>query len=342
MRQAAIDLGTRAIGEGQPCFVLAAVGSAHEGSVDTALKMLESAFQMGADGIKLQIFRTHELVVRRHPSRKDFERVELEDNQWRQVLRAAKTSGLAVVVEALDAPSLALAEEEGAQAYEVHPSDMDNPELIRAVGQLRRPVLFPTSASESALREALELIGEGPVGLLHGPGTLPAPVEEIRFRDLAFWKDRYHVPVGFRDTSDGGSAFALVAPSLAAAWGAAFIEKPFTLDRSQRGLDYQAALNPEDFYRMVELLRQSERARGDGLPAAAEPAARARRTTGRVVVAGALIPRGQVLTADVLAYKRTDGRGAPGFSPREAHRVIGRRAARPIQADETIREEMLE
>jgi hypothetical protein len=44
----------------------------------------------------------------------------------------------------------------------------------------------------------------------------------------------------------------------------------------------------------------------------------------------------------MLAYKRTDARYEPGFAPREAHRVIGRRAARPIQADETIREDMLE
>jgi sialic acid synthase SpsE len=59
-------------------------------------------------------------------------------------------------------------------------------------------------------------------------------------------------------------------------------------------------------------------------------------------VAGALIKRGEVLTADQLAFKRTDVRFEPGYPPREAHRVIGRRAARPIQADETIREDMLE
>jgi sialic acid synthase SpsE len=62
----------------------------------------------------------------------------------------------------------------------------------------------------------------------------------------------------------------------------------------------------------------------------------------RSIVAGGLIRRGQVLTADHLAYKRTDTRFEPGFAPREASRVIGRRARRPIQADEVIREDMLE
>jgi hypothetical protein len=44
----------------------------------------------------------------------------------------------------------------------------------------------------------------------------------------------------------------------------------------------------------------------------------------------------------MLAFKRTDARFEPGFSPRQTDRVIGRRAARPIQADETIREALLE
>ena len=53
-----------------------------------------------------------------------------------------------------------------------------------------------------------------------------------------------------------------MAPALAVAWGADLVEKHFTLDRSEKGYDYQSSLSPEDFYRMVELLRQAERAAG--------------------------------------------------------------------------------
>ena len=67
MRPTTLTLGTRQVGEGQPCFVLAEVASAHGGSADVALRMLESAFKMGADGIKFQLFRSDLLVVARHP-----------------------------------------------------------------------------------------------------------------------------------------------------------------------------------------------------------------------------------------------------------------------------------
>jgi N,N'-diacetyllegionaminate synthase len=343
MKPTALTLGTRDVGEGHPCFVLSEVASAHGGSVDTALKMLEAAFKMGADGIKFQLFRSELLVVRRHPGRKDFDQIELTAKEWKKVLRAAKGSGLAVMVEAFDLPSLALAAEEGADAYKVHSTDMENPEFIRSVAAVGKPALFATGGvPEEAVREAMGLVGDAPVGLLHGFQTFPTPVEEIRYRELVALKERYRVPVGFLDHTDGGSAFALVAPALAAAHGANLVEKHFTLDRSEKGYDYQSSLSPEDFYRMVELLRQAERAAVDGAAAESEEARRYHRTMGRNIVAGKLIKRGEVFTAEMLAFKRTDARFDAGFPPREAHRVIGRRAARAVQADETIREDMLE
>jgi N,N'-diacetyllegionaminate synthase len=342
MRPPTFALGSRTIGEGQPCFVLAEVASAHGGEADRALRMLEAAFKMGADGIKFQLFRSDLLVVRRHPGRKDFDQIELSEKEWKKVLREAKASGLTVMVEPFDLPSLRLAQDEQADAFKVHSTDMENPEFIRAVGAAGRPVLFATGGvPEDAVREALEHASGVPVGLLHGFQTFPTPIEEIRFRELSAWKDRYRVPIGFLDHTDGGSAFALVAPALAVAHGADLVEKHFTLDRSEKGYDYQSSLSPEDFYRMVELLRQAERAQGDG-PAASDGAQRYHRLMARSIVAGKLIPRGEVLTGEMLAFKRTDVRFEPGYPPREAHRVIGRRATRPIQADETIREEMLE
>src|SRR5258708_8487901 len=114
MRPATFSLGSRAIGEGQPCFVLAEVASAHAGSAERALKMLEAAFKMGADGIKFQLFRADLLVVRRHPGRTDFDQIALSEQEWRKVLRAAKASGLTVLVEPFDVPSLRLGQDEAA------------------------------------------------------------------------------------------------------------------------------------------------------------------------------------------------------------------------------------
>jgi sialic acid synthase SpsE len=340
---AVLELGARTVGEGQPCFVLACVGQAHGGSADAALRMIEAAFKMGADGIVFDVFRSEHVVVRRHPERGSLDEVELRPRDWKRVLGEATASGLAVVVEALDAPSLELAAEAEVHGFQVHGSDMENPEFIRAVGACGRPVLLAVGGvPDAAVREATDALVGAPAGIVHGFPAAPAPPEELCFRGIEAWKERYRLPVGFLDLTDGGSAFALVAPAVASARGADFVEKPFTLDRSRKGHDYRPSLSPEDFYRMVELLRQAELAAGETPRGESDGAVRSRQRVARSIVAGALIPRGEVLTAPMLAYKRTDARYEPGFAPREAHRVIGRRAARPIQADETIREDMLE
>jgi N,N'-diacetyllegionaminate synthase len=247
------------------------------------------------------------------------------------------------VAEVFDVASRDVALEAGVDAFQTHPTDLDHPELLRALGTTGRPLLLgaglgPGMGEETLLRTALELGGPS-VALLLGPAPVPAAPEELRLADLEARRERYGVPIGLLDASDGASAFALVAPALAAAHGAAFVEKRLALDRSRKGRDLTAALAPEEFYRMVELLRQAERARGDGLGQEAAPRLGAR---GRSIVAASLIGRGDVLTAERLQFKRTDERFERGLSPAEAHRVIGRRAARPIQADETIKEDMLE
>jgi sialic acid synthase SpsE len=305
--------------------------------------MIEAAFKMGADGISFCMFRSAALVVRRHPERARLESLELSPRDWKKVLKAAGSSGLPVVVEALDAESLALAAEAGADALKVHPADVENPELLKAFAGAGRPVLLALGeAGEPLVREALDALSGAAAALLHGPATALASLEELRLRAVRGLKERHGLPVGVVDATDGGSAFALLAPALAAAQGADLVEKRFTLDRSLKHPDHESALSPEDFYRMAELLRQAERALADPGAEAAGEGGRGRRALARCIVAGGLIKRGEVLTAPMLAFKRTSERARPGLPPREAHRIIGRRAARPIEADETIREDMLE
>lgn len=344
MRTTTLRIGSREVGDGAPCFVLAEVASAHGGSVDEALRMLDAAFKMGADGIKFQLFRAERLVVHRHPGRKEFEQIELSEKEWPKVLSQAKQSGLSLFAECFDLPSLDMAREAGVDAYKVHTTDMENPEFIRAVVECGKPVFFATGGvAEGALRDALAIVGSRPFGLLHGIQTFPTPVEEIRFREIVAMKERYGVPVGFLDHTDGGNLFALVAPALSVAYGADLVEKHFTMDRSLRGFDYHSSLNPEDFYRMVEMIRSAERARGDAKESKDTSAADGyHRRMGRFIVARTLIARGEVITREKLDFKRTDPAKEPGLSPREADRIVGRRAKHPVEADATIREEMVD
>lgn len=338
MNRRPIAIGERTLGPGQPCLVVAHAGHAHLGSAERARQLIDAAFRAGADAIAFSVFRAAELVVRRHPERRELEELELRERDWRAVLEAAGASGLGVLVEAYDEASRDVAIEAKVQALVSPAADVEHRELLRALGTAGVPLLLATGgAPESVVREAIDAAG-GEVALVLGPADAPAPVEELRLGAIAAARERFRVSTGLLDPIDGGSAFALVAPALAATHGAEFVMKRIVLDRSERGRDGAAALGPEEFYRSVELLRQAERANGEP-GSSADPGATAR---GRSIVAAALIARGEVLTAEALSFKRTDERISRGLRPADAARVIGRRAARPIQADEPIREDMLE
>ncbi len=340
MKATTLRLGSRLIGEGQPCLVVAHVGAAHEGSGDTARRLIDAAFQAGADAIAFQLFRVDELLVRRHPQRAEMEAIEIPAKEWRRVLEAARASGLAVLAEVRDVASRDVAADAGVDALQANPRDLDHPELLRALAAAERPLLIGIGpAPERLVWEALDIAGESLALLLCPPA--PAAVEELRLGELSARRERHRVSVGLLDSTDGSSAFALLAPALAAAHGASFVEKRLTLDRSRKGRDLVAAMSPEEFHKMVELLRQAERARGEPVPGR-EAQAPAPFSRGRSIVAATLVGRGDVLTKEMLAFKLADLRFDHGLAPREADRVIGRRATRPIQADETIREDMLE
>lgn len=325
------------LGEGLPCLVAAHVGHAHEGRVSDALRLIEAAFQAGADAVVFTLFRTAELVVRRHPDRAELQALELSDESWARVLEAARASGLAVIAEVQDRASLELACAAGVDAVQSDARDLDHPELLRALGRCGRPLLLATGdADEATVRSALEAAG-GAAALLLGPAVVPAAAEELRLGEIPALRERLRTGIGLLDPTDGSSAFALLTPALAAALGAELVEKRLLLDRTRRRRDATAAVAPEELYRCVELLRQAERARGDGARRGAPE-----RPRGRSIVAATLIGRGEVLTLERLCFRHTDDRLGRGLTPAEAPRVIGRRAARPIQAEETIREEMLE
>jgi sialic acid synthase SpsE len=321
---------------------VAHAGHAHQGSADLALRLIDAAFQAGADGIAFSVFRTDELVVRRHPERRELLELELPAKDWRRILEAARGSGLAVVAETFDAPSRDVALEAAVSALQSHATDVDHPELLKALGGAGVPLLLATGgAADATVREALLAAG-GETALVLGPADAPAPVEELRLSAIATARERFRTSVGVLDPTDGGSAFALVAPALAASHGADFVLKRLVLDRGERGRDEAAAITPEELHRCVELLRQAERAAGDAAGDVAPAAEAASLPRGRSIVAGTLIARGDVLTAEQLRFKRTPDRAGRSLRPSEAVRVIGRRAARPIQADEAIREDMLE
>ena len=166
------------------------------------------------------------------------------------------------------------------------------------------------------------------IALLQCTSEYPAPIGDCNLRAMETMRRAFGCPVGFSDHTEGTGA----ARCRLVALGACIVEKHFTLDRSMNGPDHLASLDPAGFAALVTAVREAEAALGDGIkrPAASEVANKAHMR--KSLVARRAIAAGHMIVADDLACKRP-GTGLP---PQWFDRMIGRRAARDIAADEQI------
>jgi sialic acid synthase SpsE len=337
-----LSIGSHPIGGGAPAFLLAEVASAHQGDPMQAVALAKLARSAGADGVKYQLFRAAELIAPSDGRYPTFQQIELSIPDWERVLKETESLGLTLLGEIFDRQSLALAERHSFAAYKIHSTDIENPELIRAVAATGKPILLATGGSRlgtiEAAIEAARAEGNAEMLLLHGVQNFPTRIEDSHLRFIPTLKAAFGLPVGFLDHVDGGSRMALTLPALAVAFGADLVEKHITLDRVAKGFDYESALEGETFASMVELIRETEKAFGSAeLPTGAS-ASRYHRLMRRAILSRVELEKGQPLARDQIAFLRCE----TGLAPEDAHRLLGRKPRRAVAAFEPLSEELFE
>lgn len=185
------------------------------------------------------------------------------------------------------------------------------------------------------IEDALKVIrkkGVEDIVLLHCITSYPAKIEDANLRAIETLRHRFKLPVGFSDHTLG-----ITAPIAAAVLGAVLIEKHFTLDRSLPGPDHRASLEPDELKEMVRAIRDVEKALGDGVKKPTEDEERIKKVVRRSIVAKVRIPKGTIITEDMLDLKRP----GVGIEPKYLDDVIGKRAKKDIKPDELITFEKL-
>jgi sialic acid synthase SpsE len=347
---AEFTIGDRPVGPGHPTYVIAEAGANHNRDLATAKRLIDVAAEAGADAVKFQTYSGRGLYSTKTPKFKYLAPITdrapselLEDislpREWQAGLDDyARERGIhffstpfdfAAVreLDALDVPVLKIA------SFEI--VDLG---LIKAAAATGRPLLISTGMAvmgeiEDALAAALD--GGAPaVGLMQCTSVYPAPAERINLRAMATMAGVFGVPVGLSDHSLGTAV-----PIAAAALGAAFIEKHFTLDRSMTGPDHPFAVEPGELRDMVSGIRAAEAALGDGRKDGPSPEEREEMYVlgRRSLIAARDLPAGTTLTADMITTKR------PGFgiAPKYLDLVVGRALKVDVEEDEILLWEMV-
>jgi N,N'-diacetyllegionaminate synthase len=328
--------------ERKKVVIIAEAGVNHNGSLDLAVALLEEAVKAGADAVKFQAFIPEEMTLPRtgkagyqreenHTDEDQYQmlkRLQLSAGDLEKLIRKAAGLGIHFLASVFDEKSAAQLQELGARAFKIPSGEITNLPLLIRVASYAKPVLISTGmALLGEIEDAVAAVlgtGNRRLLLLHCISAYPAPYRSLNLEVINTLKAAFHLPVGYSDHSEGVEA-AIAAVAL----GAAVLEKHFTLDKKLPGPDHQASLDPEEFRKLVESVRKTEAALGDGRKAVTEVEAEMRALTRKSIVATTRIERHSVITGDMIGLKRPGLGIAPQFLPA----VIGAQAARTIPKD---------
>jgi sialic acid synthase SpsE len=332
-----LTLGTREIGPGRPCFVIAEAGINHNGDVSLASDLVDAAAKAGADAIKFQThLPEHEMLrggaTAAYVGESLFDlltRTALSRDAHATLKDLAAKKGILFLSTPFSREAADFLETLGVSAFKTGSGELTNIPLQRHIARKGKPMIVSTGMSTpDEIAATVRALDEehAAYALMHCTSTYPTPFEHVQLGCIAALQSTYGVPIGFSDHTLG------TAISLAAiASGANIFEKHFTASRSLPGPDQQGSMEPKELESLVKDIRAIERSLG--ATKQIQPGEQdVRNMALHSVVSIRDIAAGAKIGAADIWVKRP-GTGIPA---RQMPDVVGRVAKRAIAKDQLI------
>jgi pseudaminic acid synthase len=329
----------RAIGPGNPVYVIAEMSANHHQSFDQAAQIIRAARDAGADAVKLQTYTADTITI-------DCDRPEFRIRgtiwhgsnlhdlygeaytpwEWQPRLKKlANDLGLDLFSSPFDETAVDFLEQMDVPAYKVASFELVDIPLVQKIARTGKPIIMSTGmATLEEIAEALQTArssGADQIVLLKCTSAYPAQPEEMNLRTIPELSRRFAVPAGLSDHTMG-----ITAPVAAVALGACIVEKHFTLSRSEPGPDSIFSLEPHEFKEMVNAVRTAEKALGEVHFGISEKESNSRIFRRSLFIVKD-VKRGEVLTAENVRSIRP----GHGLHTRHLQEVLGRHAACDVE-----------
>lgn len=332
------SIAGRAIGPDSPPYIIAEMSANHNGSIETAFRIIESARRSGADCVKIQTYTPDTITLdctsddfQIHGGLWDgrtlydlYKEAHMPWDWHKPLFEHARKTGITIFSSPFDSTAVDLLEDLNAPAYKIASFEAVDLPLIQYAASTRKPLIISTGmADDEEIQEAVDAArsaGCEQLALLHCVSGYPAPAGDYNLRTLTDMIQRFGTVTGLSDhTLDNTTAISSVA------LGACIIEKHFTLDRSAGGPDDSFSLEPADLEHLCSASQTAWKALGEvdyGRKSSEQGNAQFRRS----VYVAQDIPEGGQLTKENLRIVR------PGFglAPKHFSGLIGKTVNRSL------------
>ncbi len=349
-----LKIGNRIIGDGKT-FVIAEMAWSHDGSSDIAKKIIDAAAEAKADAINMHVTFLSEYMIRSYGAGKGrlsagkddsdvykyLDKINPSFDMLQELIAYAKKKGLLISLLCNDMRSVDFAAQH-ADIFQIHSGTMLEEDLVRKVASQKKPIVLKVGGAYlGEIEKSLSWIkeeGNNSIILMYGFQNYPTRLETIHLNFIKTLQETFGLHVGFADHTDGSTEIAVIIPLVGIAKGATVIEKHLTHDREKKCEDFESALNPDAFAKMMQFIREMESSFGSSsMRAFSADELNYRQVSKKRVVAKAAMRKGSVLTKDMLICKRSD----EGVYPDEIKMLLGRTLKLDREPDDPITWETL-
>lgn len=331
---------------GGQTFIIAEAGVNHNGEVEKAKELVDVAEKAGVDAVKFQIYQTDEIMIESAPkaeyqkeetdeeqSQKEMSRdLELTQEEFEEVLEYTEDKDVQFLCSPFDKESADKLSEMGVNAFKIGSGEITNIPLLKHIARKNKPIILSTGMSKlGEVEEAVEAIeeeGNSRIVLLHCVSNYPADIESSNLKAMDTLKQAFNKEVGW-----SGHTLGLTVPVAAVSRGAKVIEKHFTLDKNLPGPDHQASLNPEELRKMVDKIRKTEKALGDGIKKPVEEELETKEVARKSITTTKEIREGEEILAEALSIRRP----GTGIEPKYIDEIKGKKASQDIEANSVLK-----
>ena len=328
-------------------FIIAEAGVNHNGSLELAKKLIDVAVEAGADAVKFQTFKAVNLVSQTaekadyqkqttDESESQFDmikKLELDFDAHKNLIEYCKERKIMFLSAPFDHDSINLLNELGLKIFKIPSGEISNLPYLRLIGSLGKQVILSTGMSTlKEVGDALTILVDSgtkkeDITVLHANTMYPTPMEDVNLNAMQTIQKEFDVAVGYSDHTLG-----IEVDISAVTMGASIVEKHFTLDKTMKGPDHKASLDPKELRAMVSAIRNIEKALGNGVKVPSRSEQPNITVARKSIVAKKMIKQGDVLTEENITVKRPGN----GISPMKWNEVLGTLATRDYQMDELI------
>lgn len=329
-------------------LIIAEAGVNHNGNMDIAIKLINCAADAGADIVKFQTFRADK-VASRSAAKADYQqqttdktegqyemlkRLELSENDHDELIEYCSKKSIQFLSTPFDEESILLLKDKGIKIGKIPSGEITNLPYLQAMAKAFPEIILSTGMSDmQEIKEALQVLTDAgakneKITVLHCNTEYPTPMQDVNLRAMKHIQKELNVAIGYSDHTLG-----IEVAVAAVALGASVIEKHFTLDRSMKGPDHRASLEPDELKAMVSAIRNIEQAlAGSGIKEPSKSELKNKTIARKSIHLKQSLHEGHRLMPDNLIMKRP----GIGMSPMKMSLVLGKKLKHSLPADHLL------